>query len=110
MPKKKYSRLYSEVINSYVILILIFILLVGILGVIAFPYYVSPLNNGQAINTAGYLALGILIVIFILIGVYFIDRNEHNLGAMTILISLIILVLVIWSVYGFNAVKSIFGI
>jgi len=109
MPKR-YSRLYNEVINSYVILVLIFILIIGILGVIAFPYYISPLNNGQAINSAGYLALGILVVIFLLLGIYFMDRNEHGLGAMTILISLIILVIVIWSLYGFNAVKSIFGI
>ncbi len=85
-------------------------MIVGILGVIAFPYYISPLNNGQALNTAGYLALGILVVIFLLLGIYFIDRNEYNLGAMTILISLIILVLVVWSIYGFNTVKSIFGI
>ncbi|WP_338601452.1 hypothetical protein V6M85_00135 [Sulfolobus tengchongensis] len=109
MPKK-YSRLYNEVINSYVVLILIFVLIIGILGVIAFPYYVSPLNNGQALNSAGYLALGIIVVMFLLLGVYFIERNEHNLGAMTILISIIILVLTIWSIYGINAVKSIFGI
>ncbi|AAK41072.1 conserved hypothetical protein [Sulfolobus islandicus Y.G.57.14] len=109
MPKK-YNRLYNEVINSYVILILIFILIIGILGVIAFPYYISPLNNGQALNSAGYLALGVIIIIFLLLGVYFMERNEHSLGAMSILISLIILVLAIWSIYGINAVKSIFGI
>ncbi len=106
-PAREQSKFYSQVISSYTTIVLVLLLLVGIMGVIAFPYYISPLSSG-AFSSAQYLTVGVIVIIIILTSILLMERKQNDLASFAIITAMIILTIMVWNIYGVQMVNSIF--
>lgn len=79
-PSREQSKYYSQVLSSYTTIVLVLILLVGIMGVIAFPYYISPLSGSGAFSSAQYLTVGVIVVLTFLTGIFLMERKQNDLA------------------------------
>lgn len=107
MPSPK--RVYSEVLSNYAIIVLIAIILMGIMGILAIPYYVSPItySNGGSPSGIPYLLLSIILIAMILVSIYLLERRNEEFGGVLLLFVLVILTILVWSLYGISYIKSI---
>lgn len=113
MPKStKSDKIYSSVNNIYVLIVLIVIVSIGILGAIAFPYYISPITyqNGGSPQAGGIAFLATLLIAGLLIGTYLLENKNHELGSIFIIAVLLILMAYVWLTYGATAIKFLFNI
>jgi len=112
MPKKGSEKTFSIINNVYTVIILIIIMGVAILGAIAFPYYVSPItySNGGSPQGASIAVLASLIIMGLIIGVYFVENKNYEVGGLVLVFTLIIIAMYVWVAYGASAVKFIFNI
>jgi hypothetical protein len=106
-PAKEQSKYYSQVLSSYTTIVLVLLLIVGIMGVLAFPYYISPLSSG-AFSSAQYLTVGVLVVIILLTGMFLMERKQNDLASFAIITAMIIITIMVWNLYGVQMVNSIF--
>ncbi|QKQ99592.1 hypothetical protein GWK48_03545 [Metallosphaera tengchongensis] len=102
------QRTLSQILSTYITIILMVILLVGIAGVLAIPYYISPITYSQGgPSNGGYLVLGLILLGMMLAGVYFLERKQVEIGAFTIIFAVMILSILIWELYGVSNVNNI---
>ncbi|MEM1626639.1 MAG: hypothetical protein QXV69_05075 [Sulfolobaceae archaeon] len=110
----KIEKDYINILNSYLIIVLIVVVGIGILGAIALPYYLSPITRSQ-----GYLAINsnliyfipsLIAILLLLWGVSILEEKETNIGLGIILFSIIIILIIVWSINGISSVKVIFNI
>ncbi|WP_230937967.1 hypothetical protein [Sulfolobus acidocaldarius] len=114
MPKKKgdeVRKTYSVVNNVYVIIILVLVMGITILGAIAFPYYISPItySNGGTAQAGGIAVLAALIILGLILGVYFVENKNYDIGTPILILMLVIIVIYVWLAYGSAAIKFIFN-
>ncbi|BFI75145.1 hypothetical protein [Sulfurisphaera ohwakuensis] len=113
MPKtSKSDKVYSSLNNVYILIILIVIMAIGILGAIAFPYYISPItySNGGVPQAGGIAFLATLLIAGLLIGTYLLENRNHELGATFLIAVLLIIMAYVWIAYGSTAIKFLFNI
>lgn len=105
-------RIYTEVLNNYVVIILVILMLMGIMGVLAIPYYISPItySNGGSPSGVGYLILGIILVAVILSSIYLLERRNEEFGGVLLIFGLLILTVLVWELYGYGDISNIFKI
>ena len=108
-PRKR-SGLYGS-INAIVLeIVLIVIMLVLILGVVAFPYYVSPITSSGASGGILYLIFNFFIAFLLLIAAYFYEEKNPEYGSFPLILAVIVLVLVILSLYGLGNIKTLLNV
>lgn len=102
-------RTYSQVLNTYLVIILIIIMMVAIFGVLAVPYYISPITyfNGGVPQATGLLVLGSILVAMLLAGIYLLERRQIEFGSFLIIFAVMILAILIWEQYGVSSVSNI---
>ncbi|WP_126449858.1 hypothetical protein [Sulfodiicoccus acidiphilus] len=106
MSGKKYPRLYVQSISALVVFVTVVVVAFAILGIIAFPYYISPLVSGaEKAGSGGFLALFIIMLMLMTGGVYLLERRQVEWGYALIIAVLVISVLSIWALYGVNTVN-----
>jgi uncharacterized Tic20 family protein len=115
--KSKYNKLdkdYINVLGTYVTIILIIIMGVGILGALAFPYYLSPIARAQGYSNINssliYFIPSLISVLLILWGVIIMEGKETGIGLGIIIFGIFILLLIVWSLNGISSVKVLFNI
>ncbi len=115
MPKRSPAdKDYPDIINTYVLIVLIVIMMVSILGALAFPYFISPITYSEgggvsAVNGAlAFFILGILVVASLLLGVYSFEHKNTEFGALLVLLSVLIAMLLVWNLYGYSYLRAIF--
>ena len=102
------QRTLSQILETYVTIILVIILIVVIAGVLAIPYYISPITYSQGGPTnGGYLVLGVILVGMLLAGTFLLERKQVELGAFTIIFAVVILSIIVWELYGVSSVNNI---
>jgi len=109
----KTEKDYSNVLNTYLLIILIIIIGIGTLGAIAFPYYLSPIPRSQgyvAINSnLIYFIPSFIAILLLLWGVNILEGRETGIGLGIILFAVIIILIIVWSINGISSVKVIFN-
>ncbi len=103
------KRTYSQILNTYVLIVLIIIIMIAIAGVLAVPYYISPItySNGGSPQATGLLVLGSILIILLLSGIYLIERKQIEMGSFLLLFAVVILTILVWSQYGYSAANNI---
>jgi len=101
MSGAKYPRLYVQSISALTVLIVVIVLAFTLLGIIAFPYYISPIVGGaEKSGSAGFLLLLLFMLALMVGGVYFLEKQQLEWGYALIIAVLVISVLSVWALYG----------
>lgn len=102
------QRTFNQILETYLSIVLLIIMMMGIIGVLAIPYYISPITYSEGgPSNGGYLVLGVILLAMILAGIYLIERKQTEVGSFAIIFSLIILSILIWELYGISSVNNI---
>ncbi|EZQ02405.1 MULTISPECIES: hypothetical protein [Acidianus] len=103
-------KLYTQVVSSYVLIILVFLIMLGIMGILAIPYYISPItySNGGTPAGVGDLILSIMVVAIFLAGVFLLERRQLEFGSLLVVIGLIVITVLVWELYGFGEISNIY--
>jgi hypothetical protein len=107
--KGKSDAAYGNVNYSVLQVVLLVMMLMVILGVMAFPYYVSPITSSGAANQLPYAILNLILVIVFLMGVYLLEERNTELGSTVIILGLVLAVIMVWIYYGATALKALLG-
>lgn len=113
MPKtSKSDKVYVSINSIYVLIILIIIMAIGILGAIAFPYYISPItySNGGQPQAGGIMILSLILIVSLLVSAYFLENRNYEISAFFLIIVLVAVMAYVWISYGYTAIKFIFNI
>ncbi|AEB94351.1 MAG: hypothetical protein QXR57_02655 [Metallosphaera sp.] len=102
------QRTLSQILETYVTIVLLVILIVGIAGVLAIPYYISPITYSQGgPSNGGYLVLGIILVGMLLSGIYLLERKQVEMGSFVIIFAVLILSILVWELYGVSGINNV---
>lgn len=103
----KRPDLYGSINVITLEIVLIIIMLILVLGVIAFPYYISPLTSSGASGSILYLFLNLIIGFFLLAAAYFYEEKDPEYGGFALVLGIVILIVLILSLYGVTYIKAL---
>ena len=111
MPRpSKRSGIYGSISVIVLEIVLIIVMLLLILGVTAFPYYISPITASGASGSIVYLFLNLIVAMLLLIAAYFYEEKNPEYGGFALILGMVILVLIVLSLYGVTYIKALFNI